>query len=254
MHILHLDCETPDRDWLIAELWERGTTGIIEGVAGLRAFFDEHIDTSDLMAFSPRWERAEERDWVEMSRAQWEPVEVGSRFFLVPSWSSDPAPEGRLRLEMQPGLACGTGWHPATQIALEAMERYVAPGAAVLDVGTGSGILAEAAALLGAGPVYACDIDADAVAIARERLRAATVHAALFAGSAAAVRGGAVDLVVANIDAETLIPMFAEIRRVLKPGGRAILTGFPESRLAAMLAAFGQGATFARGEWRGLVC
>jgi ribosomal protein L11 methyltransferase len=254
MHILHLDCEAPDRDWLIAELWERGTAGIIEEVTGLRAFFEEHVDTSDLMAFSPRWERAEERDWIEMSRAQWEPVEVGSRFFLAPSWNSDPAPEGRLRLEMQPGLACGTGWHPATQIALEAMERHVRPGAEVLDLGTGSGILAEAAALLGAGRVHACDIDADAVAIARRRLRAAGVSAAVFTGSAAAVRDRAVDLVVANIDAETLIPMASEIRRVLKPGGRAILTGFQESRLAAMLAAFGRGSTLAKGEWRGLVC
>ena len=253
MHILHLDCGPADKDRLIAELWERGTAGIIESASGLRAFFDERVEVPDLAAFAPRWERAEDRDWVEMAQAQWEPLLVGTRFFLVPSWRSDPAPAGRMRLEMQPGLACGTGWHPATQIALEAMERHVGAGVAVLDLGTGSGILAEAAAMLGAGPVYACDIDADAVAIARERLRSAGVRAEVFAGSAAAVRAHSIDVVVANIDAETLAPMAAEIRRVLKPGGRAILTGFPESRLETMEAAFGRGETFAKGEWRGIV-
>lgn len=254
MHILHLDCGPADKDRLIAELWERGTNGIIEGAAGLRAFFDERVDVADLSEFGPRWERVEDRDWVAMAQAQWEPVLVGSRFFLAPPWRNDPAPAGRLRLEMQPGLACGTGWHPATQIALEAMERHARPGAAVLDLGTGSGILAEGAALLGAGPICACDIDVDAVAIARDRLRAAGVRAAVFAGSASALRSRSVDLVVANIDAETLVPMAEEIRRVLKPGGRAILTGFPESRLDLMTAAFGPSETLAKEEWRGLVC
>ena len=76
------------------------------------------------------------------------------RFFLVPEWRDDPAPEGRVRLIMHPGIACGTGTHAATRLCLTAMERHVAAGDSVLDVGTGSGILADAARVLGASPVF----------------------------------------------------------------------------------------------------
>lgn len=254
MHVLRLECRAAEKDRLIAELWERGTGGVIEeelpgGGAALRAFFDEPFDASQ---WSPaRWEAAEDRDWVEVAQSQWEPLLAGARFFLVPSWRADPTPPGRLRLEMRPGMACGTGWGPATQLALEAMESRIRPGMTVLDLGTGSGILAVAAALLGAGCIYACDIDFEAAAIARDRFRSEGVEVGLFAGSIRAIRTAAVDFVVANINAEALASLAPEIDRILKPGGGAALTGFPVRNLAIVRAAYGgRGTVIEKDEWR----
>lgn len=243
MRVLHVECAAGEKDRLIAELWERGTAGIAEedlpgGGSRLAAFFKETIDVSDLAAWEPRWEAVEDRDWVEVAQAQWSPVEVGARFYLVPAWSDQPAPPGRLRLRMNPGRACGTGWHAATQLCLEAMERHVTPGASLLDVGTGSGILLVAAVLLGAGRIYACDIDADAVAAARERLREEGIAAGLFVGSLRSVRSASIDVAVANINAETLLALAPEIARIRKPGGRAILSGFSRRHLERVRAAY----------------
>ena len=136
----------------------------------------------------------EARDWVQSSRDLLQPMEVGRRFFLVPEWRDDAAPEGRFRIAVNPGMAFGTGVHETTRLCIEALEDYLQPGMSVLDVGTGSGILAKAAKLLGAGHVTACDIDPVAVEIAGEG----------FVGSVDAVASGAVDLVMANISPEAI--------------------------------------------------
>jgi ribosomal protein L11 methyltransferase len=135
------------------------------------------------------------------------------------------------------------------------MERHVFPGAVVLDIGTGSGILAVAAGLLGAGPIHACDIDPDAAFAARDRLREERVAASLFVGSVRSVRSAAIDVVVANINAETLLDMAPEIARIRKPGGRAILSGFPSRHLDRVRAAYPAGAEILEKEdWIALVC
>lgn len=227
---LLIDCAPQARDRILAELWERGTLGVVEedapgGGCRLRAWFDEVFDAR---AWNGEWCAEEDRDWVAVSRQGWEPLEVGRRFFLVPAWRDDPVPAGRLRLAIDSGTACGTGYHEATQLCLEALERWLRPGDSLLDVGTGSGILAEAALLLGAGRAIGCDIDPEAVMYARQRTRA---H--LFAGSLRAVRDAAADTLVANINLATIVAIAAGVRRVLKPGGRAILSGFRAGELAA---------------------
>src|SRR5450759_68630 len=118
-------------------------------------------------------------------------MEVGRRFYLVPEWRDDAAPEGRFRIAVNPGLAFGTGVHETTRLCIEALERHVRPESVVLDVGTGCGLLAQVAELLGARSVVACDTDPVAVEIARTRVRSAR----LFTGSASAVRPRSADIV-----------------------------------------------------------
>jgi ribosomal protein L11 methyltransferase len=224
-----------ERDLLIANLWDSGATGITEEDGALRAFFgpesDREVLAREYREFQPEIQEEEDYDWVGHARAQWRPFPVGERFFLVPDWLEDPAPEGRLRLRMHPGMACGTGTHPATQLCLMAMERHVRPGQTVLDVGTGAGILADAACLLGAANVFGCDIDHSATVVAHENLQG-RVH--LFTGSARSVKTDAVDWAVCNLNAATLATLKTELPRVARA---LILSGFQEderSKIGAM--------------------
>jgi ribosomal protein L11 methyltransferase len=219
---LYLECAVDEQELLIAELHERGTLGVLELGSGVRAWFEDGTDVSDLI---DRYDGAvsleETEDWVRRTRESFPPIAIGERFWLVPPWNQDPAPAGRIRLEINPGLACGTGWHQCTQMCLEALEQYVRPGDAVLDVGTGSGILIAAADLVGAGRAAGCDVDYEAVAIARER-----IGDRAFVGSAGAVRDRAFDVVVANISAPVVAGLMPELRRVCRVGGVLILSGF----------------------------
>jgi len=231
------------RDLLIAELWDAGSAGIVElDDSRLRAFFDDEDAHAALEArfapFQPVYRREEERDWVAYSREDWRPILAGARFFLVPEWRDDPAPPGRFRIAVNPGMAFGTGVHETTQLCIEALERRVRPGLAVLDVGTGSGILAEVAELLGAERVLACDNDPIAVAVARGNLRTPL----LFVGSADAVDARAADILVANISPEAVVALAPEFRRVLRPGGLAILSGFETHEVEAVRAALPGGS------------
>jgi len=227
-----LQCSSEQRDRLVAELIDSGTSGLIEedlpgGRILLRAFFEDpdaaQALARRLSAYHPAAEPVEAQDWVGIGRAQWKPLLLGERFFLVPPWCNDPAPSGRIRLEMPAGTAYGTGLHAPTQLMLKALERYLQPGERVLDLGTGSGILSVAAARLGAGSVVACDIEEDAVRAAREYAGARTP---LFVGSVRSLRSASVDTVAANINAATIAALALDIARVLRPGGRALLSGF----------------------------
>ena len=166
---------------------------------------------------------------MQSARELMQPMEVGARFFLVPEWRDDPAPTGRFRITVNPGMAFGTGVHETTRLVMEALEDRVRPGMKVLDVGTGSGILAQAARLLGAAQVYACDIDPVAVEIAGEG----------FVGSVDAVRTAAVDLVMANISPEAIIGLARDLMRVLKPGGVLLASGFEVAEVGDVRRALG---------------
>jgi ribosomal protein L11 methyltransferase len=222
---------TPESsDLLVAELWEAGCTGIVEFDAGLRVFFDDDTRASEVQArFGGEIEPADTRDWVAFAHEYLKPMEIGQRIFVCPEWRDDPTPPGRIRIVVNAGLAFGTGAHETTRLCLEAIERHLKPGMTVVDVGTGSGILAEAAVKLGAGAVYANDNDPDAVAVARENFEKAGVDVSLSVGSAADVPSGIADLVVANISPAWIADLAPEWVRILKAGGRAILSGFEAS-------------------------
>jgi len=240
MFSLYVECGQEEKDRLIAELWERGSSGITEldlaaGICGLRAFFESDAESPTLVNEFARWaarsESEEPRDWIAEARTKLEPMCVGARFFLVPEWRDDPTPPGRFRIEVNPGMAFGTGAHESTQLCLEALEREVRPGMTMLDVGSGSGILAVAARLLGARTVIACDIDPVTVAVAKQPLA--------FVGSADALAPACVDLVAANISPETIIVLAPELIRVLRPGGALIVSGFEAAEAGTVAKALG---------------
>lgn len=238
MFSLEIECPPEQQDLLVAELWEQGSAGIAElDNSRVRAFFEDDADRDALRErfHAVSWRREEQCDWVAFSRANWEPLLVGERFFLVPEWRSDPAPVGRFPIVVNPGMAFGTGVHETTQLCLEALETYVRPGMSGLDVGAGSGILAQAAALLGAAPVWACDIDPAAVAIAR-----ANTGPSVFLGSIDAVRPGCADLITANISPEAIAILAPELLRCLVPGGIVLVSGFEQHEIAAVECAFQQ--------------
>jgi ribosomal protein L11 methyltransferase len=212
MYCVRLEVEPARVDTLLAELWEAGTVGVVEGDGFVEAFFEDSEAAARFGVPIP----AAERDWVQETEDAWPPLLVGERFFVVAPWRKEPTPHGRFRLEINPGMQCGTGQHPCTRLCLEAMERLIQPGDRVLDVGTGSGILSIAAKMLGAATVVACDIDSTA---AREAL--------FFVGSVDAVRGGAFDVVVANISDVVIGDLRAEFERVAP---RRILSGFQDER------------------------
>jgi ribosomal protein L11 methyltransferase len=242
-------------DFLVAELQECGTAGLTEEDGGLRAFFETGEDAGALARrfaeFGPELRAELPTDWEQVARDAWPPLCVGERFYLVAPWHNEApaavaAPPGRLRLEIYPGMACGTGRHPATQLCLRAIEQYVQPGDRVLDVGSGSGILSEAARLMGAHFVIACDIDPSAVRIARER-----VHVPMFVGSVDAVRSQWASVIIANIDAATIESIAGELARVRKPNSTLILSGFPESDVPE---GFTPKDVLRLEEWRCFVC
>ena len=262
MYSLYLDCEADDLDLLSGELWEAGTQGIREmenGRGGLRliAGFSDNSRREDLLerfvSHAPQWEHEPDTDWVKETRNAWPGRSVGDRFFLAAPWTAAATPPGRMRLIHNPGLACGTGEHPCTQLALTALERCVTPGCLVADIGTGSGMLAIAALQLGARAALGIDTDEAALAAARENLELNGLQANLVTGSVECLREAASELTVANISATVLLAIADDLLRITRPGGRLILTGFPDAELGVLQEIFPAKAILQLEEWRCLI-
>jgi ribosomal protein L11 methyltransferase len=259
MFSIELDCrqgdEDEDKDLTIAELWEAGCTGIVEveddaATARLRAFFDDDARQPELQArFGGEIQPADNRDWVAFAREHLQPMEIGERIFVIPEWRDDPTPPGRIRIVVNAGLAFGTGAHQTTRLCLEAIERNLRPGAAMVDVGTGSGILCEAAVKLGAGHAWAADTDPEAVAVAKENFARAGVRVPVLIGSANAVANSVADLIAANISPAWIAELAAEWVRILKPGGVGILSGFEAADVPGVSAALTNAGARITGEF-----
>ena len=260
MFSIDLECAQAAKDIDIAELWEAGCTGIIElddaDPARMRAFFDDDELASGLQArLGGVVHPADTRDWVAFAREHLQPMEIGERIFVVPEWRDEATPAGRIRIEVNAGLAFGTGAHETTRLCLEAIERHLRPGMAVMDVGTGSGILSEAALKLGAGSARACDTDHGAVIVARENFERAGVAVPVFVGSADSIASGSADIVVANISPAWIAELAPEWIRILRPGGVAILSGFEAADVGVVSAAIEKAGgrvagEFGEHEWR----
>jgi ribosomal protein L11 methyltransferase len=163
-----------------------------------------------------------EQNWVQLTQSQFDPIRVSRRLWIVPSWHEAPDPEA-INLILDPGMAFGTGSHPTTRLCLEWLEREVRGGERVLDYGCGSGILAIAAARLGAASVAGVDIDPQAVEAARTNAERNGVTAGFF--DSAAPVAGEYDLVVANILSNPLRVLAPAICAHVRRGGRLALSG-----------------------------
>lgn len=188
---------------------------------------------------TPAWvvDPVEEQNWVQLTQSQFDPIRVSDRLWIVPSWHESPDPAA-VNLILDPGMAFGTGSHPTTRLCLEWLERNVSAACSVLDYGCGSGILAIAAARLGAGKVAGVDIDPLAVDAARANAERNSVEA-LFADSAAPV-AGQYDLVVANILSNPLRVLAPAICAHVRSGGRLALSGILREQAEEIIGIYAQ--------------
>ena len=178
----------------------------------------------------PNYETIHEQNWMEAWKKHYKPLPVGDHLLILPAWM-DVETGGRIPIRIEPGMAFGTGVHPTTQLSLQLLERNVQPGSSVIDVGCGSAILAIAAAKLGAAPVVAVDIDAQALDNARHNADLNHVDIEISQGSVSEMLAGhfrlqQADVVVANILAPILIQLLdAGLSDLVKLGGVLILSG-----------------------------
>ncbi|HSD54536.1 MAG TPA: 50S ribosomal protein L11 methyltransferase [Burkholderiales bacterium] len=186
---------------------------------------------------APRYavEEIGEADWVRAAQHQFEPIRISERLWIVPSWHAAPDAQA-ININLDPGLAFGTGSHPTTQLCLQWLERHVLPVSSVLDYGCGSGILAIAAMKLGARAAVGVDVDPAAVAAARENA-ARNGIAARFIGTDVPVALAA-DLVVANILANPLVVLAPVLAARCRAGGRVALGGILAPQADAVVAAY----------------
>ena len=200
-----------------------------------------------------RLRRLREEDWLESWKASFTPIRIG-RFLIRPTWAEPADPGDAIVIELDPGMAFGTGLHPTTQQCLEALSDVELAGRSLLDVGTGSGILAIAAGKRGAGPICATDIDEFAVRAAAENCERNGVQATVVLGSAADVEGR-FDVVVANIVAATLQWIAPDLLARLAPGGVLVLAGIIAEKADDTAAAFAltQVSRAQRDDWVSLV-
>ena len=183
-----------------------------------------------------------DNDWAHSWQKYYRPMEIGARLYIVPQWEREraPAPAGRVPVYLNPGLTFGTGSHASTQLCLGGVERYTTPGMEVLDLGCGSGILSIAALVLGAGRATAVDIDSKAVDVAYENAAMNGIGRERYTVLAGDVLSDPAlcdrlaqrrcGLVLANIVADVIIPLSAQVERYLTPDGVFLCSGIIDTR------------------------
>lgn len=180
-----------------------------------------------------------EADWATAWKKYYHPVRISRFLTIVPSWEDyTPVFADERIIRLDPGMAFGTGTHPTTRLTLQALETVVRGSETVLDVGTGSGVLSIAAKALGAGPVYAYDLDQVAVNAALENMALNPVAAEVVVAPNDLLKGieTPADVIVANILADIIVLMIPDAWRLLKPEGRLIVSGIIKEKKDMVLA------------------
>ncbi len=204
----------------------------------------------------------DEEDWANAWKKYYKPLRIGRRLVVVPKWETYEAAEGDVILKMDPGMAFGSGTHETTRLCASLLEKYLKPGMRVLDVGTGSGILAIAASKLGARDVFACDIDPVAVRVAKENFADNGVTNAECAVSdllrSVDTTKGLYDVVCANIVADIVIRLAADVGAYVRDGGIVIASGIINTQADEVTAAmekagFATADAASDNDWRAFV-
>jgi ribosomal protein L11 methyltransferase len=201
------------------------------------------LNSSGLDAHSPEMPYAlrplAEQDWVRLTQSQFEPIHIGKNIWVVPSWHDKPDPDA-LVLELDPGLAFGTGSHPTTRLCMEWLEAHAPTGRSVLDYGCGSGILALVAKKLGAAQVVGIDIDPQAIESARynSERNHCEIDYYLPEQFSDSTHDASFDIVVANILSSPLKLMAPMLSGRVAPGGALLLSGVLERQAHEVAAAY----------------
>ncbi|TVY00516.1 50S ribosomal protein L11 methyltransferase [Cohnella terricola] len=251
------------RDTKYGELYDTPLNDIRPGYAQFKAYFSEDNDMEpiaeqlkELLAGLPEFGydageftievgSVHEDDWANAWKQYFKPVAITERLVIKPTWE-EYEPEGdELIIELDPGMAFGTGTHPTTALCLKALDSAITGGERIIDVGTGSGVLAIGAMKLGASKVLALDLDPVAIKCAQENIdlngygqdvevRLSDLLGVLQENNAEASVKPPVDLVVANILAEIILLFIADVMDVLKPGGLYIASGIFKNKETAV--------------------
>jgi ribosomal protein L11 methyltransferase len=257
--VVHVTVAGADADLVAGRLWELGTIAVEEREAAPAAAGTDAPAEVLLVAAFPttnaaRWAAAElgddktllhvelveiADDWRDAWKQHVDAIDVGDRLRVVPAWRPEAVVAGRLSIVLDSGACFGSGTHATTRTILGILEAVVRPGSVVLDVGTGSGILAIAAALLGAAGVDAIDIDPESVPVTTTNAEANGVGQIVRASTTPlSAVAGPYDLVLANVSAGTLTALASDLLRVLAPAsGPGCATGatMPAVVLSGML-------------------
>lgn len=213
----------------------QGSLPVTDELTPRLAGLQSHLDRFEEFGLPPLCDRitlrfAEDEDWASAWKKYFKPLHLGRRLVVKPSWELYEPEPGELILELDPGMAFGTGGHPTTRLCLEALEERVTPGSRVADIGTGSGILSIAAARLGAAEVFATDIDSLPRRIAGENIArnelTETVRILEMEEFDRLATG--CQVVVANIVANTIVELAPSITRRIVEGGIFIGSGIVE--------------------------
>ena len=202
------------------------------------AFLSERY-TSENIKHTIETDTTLEEDWRNNWKKYFNPMPVGEKLLIRPSWRDDYDPNGRVVLNIDPGLAFGTGNHETTRLCLEAVERYLKEGDTVLDVGCGSGILAIASLLLGAGTAVGVDIDETAVKTAKENAEINNVADRFTAitGDLTEKVTGKYNLIVANIVADAIMFLSKGVKEFMTPDTVYIMSGIIDTRADEVISA-----------------
>lgn len=203
--------------------------------ADMAACLIEALKTSDepgLGSLCFSYSSVKDEDWAENWKQYYKPLRVGQRLVIKPGWESYQPKEGDLIIDMDPGMAFGTGTHETTRLCLMLLEKHQQENDRVLDVGTGSGILAIASALLGAKAVTAIDLDPVAVKAAEENVKRNDLKSRVkvLQGDLAKDISGQFDLVSANIIADIILLLLPQLQGLLAQHARLVLSGIIKDR------------------------
>lgn len=226
-------------DFAAPELYDDQPRAFLEPEALADRIRAELAQISEYLPVGPGltgWRAVAEEDWANGWKQYYDTLHLTDRLVVNPSWIDYAAQPGEIVISLDPGSAFGTGTHETTAMCAELLDSHPPAGLNVLDLGSGSGILAILASRLGAATVEAIDIDGVAVQVAAENCRINGVDVLCHEGELKDARRAPYDLIIANIIATVIISLLPDLKGSLKPGARLIVSGIIDTRAADVLA------------------